>query len=229
MATLVTHDYSTTERRTRTVYLGSFSLDLDPAQIPSDAVVEPGSAEFGISLKVGAAAWGEPFRLGPIDFACIKRWLESHGTYVKRCAEEAAAHAEAEASQRISRAQLVAHLEADLRGRLEAQWRAEFDAALEHARQRPLDAVERVLEQACDDLRRRAEQLSASGYRLTKQRSANTDIAAARSPLDALQAQANRIRMNAFAAFERACKDAGVMVGAKRGSRSRGRSAIGSN
>lgn len=229
MATLVTHDYSASKKRTRTVYLGSFSLDLDPAQIPSDALVEPGSAAFGISLKVGAAAWGEPFRLGPIDFACIKRWLESHGTYVKRCAEEAAAQAEAEESQRISRARFLAHVEADLRGRLEAQWRTEFDAALEHARQRPLDAVEHVLEQACDDLRRRAEQLSASGHRLTKQRSANTDIAAARSPLDALQAQANRIRMKVFVAFESACKDAGVMVGAKRASRNRSRSAIGGN
>lgn len=222
-ATLVTHDYSTAEQRTQTVYLGGFSLDLDPDQIPVDGVVEPGSMAFGVSLKAGAVAWGEPFSLASTDLSRIRRWLEMYGTYRKRVEAEASARAHAEALSRAAHAELVADVEADLRGRLEAQWRAEFQAALERSQQRPLDAAEEALGQACNDLRRRAAELVAAGHRLTKLRSASTETSAASSPLDELQARANRIRLEAFAAFERACKEAGLMVGAKRGSRKRTR------
>lgn len=199
-ATLVTHHYDPSTRRTCTVYLGSVDISLDPER------VRQGLAEEQIHIKPAAMAWSVPFVVDAGVSAEIADWLERHGTFAQI---ELAAFIEKERQLEAERAarRLV---EAEVRRCIEADVRAELAAEMERERLPPVDAAIAAMKAASEALIGEAQRLRESGSRLTSIR-AQCLTSDSGTQLDALQAAANRLRLHEFAAFESACKKAGLM------------------
>lgn len=75
-ATMQTHVYDPATKRTKTKYVGSFSLTLVPSTLESLERVGPGEAAGGIRL-----AGSSSLELDRDDITRIRAWLEMHGTY----------------------------------------------------------------------------------------------------------------------------------------------------
>jgi hypothetical protein len=205
-ATLVTHMYNATTKRTATVYLGSFSCHVNPDEIPENADIRPGDCLHGIRLRTNS-----PFGLKTDDVSRIRVWLEQHGTYRRRVAEERARECQRAEERARERAQLMAELEEEVRKKLEAQKRGELEAASAASAGYALVQAVQAIELAAAELLREAHAAKEAGYRVSNLRSVNTEYLCAANPMDVLQMRANRIRKAAMAVFEEACKDAGVM------------------
>lgn len=190
----------TTTRRTRTVYLGSVDVRLDPER------VRQGLADEDIHIKPAAMARSMPFVADAGVHAEIADWLEVHGSFAQI---ELAALREKERlfeAERAARRQV----EAEVRGRIEADVRAELAAEMERQRLPPVDAAAAAVKAASEALIAEARQLREAGCRLTSIRAQGLTTDGG-TRLDVLQAAANRLRLHEFAAFESACKEAGLM------------------
>lgn len=198
-ATLVTHHYDNETRRTKTVYLGSVDIRLDPEQ------VRQGLAE-GIHIKPGARAWSVPF----VDDADVRTriadWLTRHGTFAQTELAALTAKERQLEADRVARRQL----EAEVRILIEADVRAELIAEMERQRLHPVDAAAAAVKAASEALIDEAHRLREAGCRLTSVRAQGLTSDGG-TQLDVLQAAANRLRLHEFAAFESACKKAGLM------------------
>lgn len=214
-ASLVTHRYDERSKRTATVYLGSFSVDLDPNDIPDDTTIAAGEARHGIRLRPTA-----PFALASDDVALIRDWLRAHGTHTRQVALMQLAAAQRAQRRQAERAKLVAEVEAEVRARVLAEQSAAIDDLRARTVGYDLLQAEEALERAAEALRREAADAAAAGHRLSSIRYQGTDPTRATSPLDVLQARANRIRRLAIVAFEQACKDAGLMTRKSRSKKS---------
>ncbi|MFG6458391.1 hypothetical protein [Roseateles sp. BYS96W] len=199
-ATLVTHQYDLMTQRTRTVYLGSVDIRLNPDRLRS------GLADEEVHIKPAAVACATPFVVDAGVRTEIADWLELHGTFAQT---ELAAQREKE---RRLEAELAARreVEAVVRSSIEADVRAELAAEMEQHRLHPVDAAVAAVKAAGEALIAEALQLRELGSRLTSIRAQGVN-AVGGTQLDALQAAANRLRLQEFAAFESACKKAGLM------------------
>lgn len=199
-ATLTTHHYDLETRRTQTIYLGSVDIRLDPER------VRQGLADEGIHIKPGAVASCIPFVADAGVRSEIADWLQVHGTYAQ--IELAALRAKERQLEAEHTARRL--VEAEVRKRIEADVRAELTAEMERQRMPPVDAAAAALKAASEALIAEARQLRGAGCRLTSVLAQGL-TADGGTQLDALQAAANRLRLQEFAAFESACKEAGLM------------------
>lgn len=216
--TLATHEYvretgpdGRSRGATKTVYLGSFSLDLNPDLLRCVEHISAGETAGGITLRPDTYAAGEPFTLDAEDLEQIREWLVAHGTYIKRREsleqyriEEARVRAE-------ERAALASQIEVELRARLTTEIRAAFEAELAAKRVNALDAAAEMLRQAGQVVVEEAGRLKAGGPRVSARRRAVADEEV-KSARQALLARTLRLRKEVFAEFEEACKQAGLMT-----------------
>ena len=208
--TLVTHVYDTVTKRTRTVYLGSLSIWLDPASIPANSRIPPGTALHGIRLSPTSGRG-----LEPEDLALVRNWLEAHGSHRRLEAREAERRRGEAERMTLERAKQRQELEQELRPMLELEVRKVVDAEYRAADLPPIEKAISALNLAGEYLVQQSANLRAQGHKVSNARRAASKIETTAGPLDQLQARANFLRAEAFRHFERACKDAGLM--AKRG------------
>ena len=213
--TLVTHRYEPaslnqgrTVGRTRTVYLGSFNLDLDPDGLLGVERIGPGQRVAGVALRANDCDEQMTFALGSSDASDIRKWLLQHGTFAKRKEVERKALEVAESAAVSDRERLVARLEVEIRQRLEQGWRDAYNAKLESVRNSALDTLAEALVSAGRHVILEAEMLRKSGRPLTRIRSPGPVL----SPLDALLARTLSIRNLGFEQFKNDCKTAGLMT-----------------
>lgn len=209
-AAIVGYEYDTKRQRTRTVYLGSVRIDGDP-DMPERAV----------RLRPGRTLDGHPVGLTTEHLEHVQSWLVRNGTYrhTKYLEEEAQRRRRLE--EEIEEQVRVARIEADLRARLEAQWRAEFQASIPKQTVDPLVAAVESVSRAGEFLKTEASRLRSEGMRLTRVRSTLLDTEKCKTALDQLQARANRLRISALESFAKDCKEAGLMAAQVRGSKRR--------
>jgi hypothetical protein len=69
-----------------------------------------------------------------------------------------------------------------------------------------------ALDRAAEYVMQLAAQLRVEGHEVSSIRRASMKVGTKASPLDLLQAQANRVRLEGFARFEAGCKSARVMA-----------------
>lgn len=206
-ATIVTHVYNHETRRTETVYLGSFSIALDPDALPNEGTIHPGERAYGISLSPGAR---RPFAAE--DLAIVRDWLELNGLHRREQLAEWARH-RAESDRRAAeREALRLELEAELRPKLEAEIREALQRERPMETPDPLEAAVAALDSAALHVVQRAGELRAAGHRLSGVRRTKTTPPSPATPLDALQTDANLIRTHAIKQFELGCKAAGIMA-----------------
>ena len=210
-AAIVGYEYDTKRQRTRTVYLGSVRIDGDP-DMPERAV----------RLRPGRTLDGHPVQLTTEHLEHVQRWLVRNGTYrhTKYLEEEAQRRRRLE--EEIEEQVRVARIEADLRARLEAQWRNEFEASLTEQTVDPLVRAVEAVSRAGEFLKTEAAHLRSEGVKLTRVRSTHLDTQKCKTALDQLQARANQVRLSAFGSFATDCKEAGLMAAQMRGSKRRG-------
>jgi len=189
-----------------TVYLGSFSGDLNPDDIPENVDIHPGECLYGIRLRTSA-----PFGLRAGDVSRIRAWLEQHGTYRQRVADERERERRQVEEQARERAELMAELEEQIRKKPETQKCEEVAPGPDDSTGYALVQAVQAIELAAAELLREARAAKEAGYRVSNLRSLSMEHSATANPLDVLQMRANRIRKAAMAMFEEACKDAGVM------------------
>lgn len=200
-ATLVTHHYNPGTGRTCTVYLGSVDVRCDPA------LVRQGAAGDAVHIKPGATAQSTPFVLDAETSNEIADWLQTHGIFEKLKREAETAQAQQLAAEQEARQAL----EDSVREQVEADVRAKLAAEIEQQRMPPVAAAIVAVNAACAALLTEARRLREAGCRLTRVRGQGSGSSGT-TELDELQAAANQLRLQAFAEFESACKEAGLMV-----------------
>ncbi len=201
------YPYDQASKRTHSKYAGSFSLHLDPAQIPEVGEVFPGEKRFGISLRPAA-----PHRLDGEDLECIRSWLRLHGTHERNAAAAREAEAAVVLARDAERARLVAETEQSVRATVVAELRAELESAAAAKVQGPLEALEVALVDAAREVVECAARLKKEGHVLGRQRDWRRADEGETSPLDQLWKRTSRIRLEVFAEFELACQTAGLMA-----------------
>jgi hypothetical protein len=213
--TIVAHQYDPASLvegrsvgRTRTIYLGSFSLGLDPDRLLGLERIGPGQCVEGVSLSANTCEKQTSFTLVSSDLSEIRSWLLEHGTFATRQAAERRALETAESAAVMERERFTAQLEVEIRLRLEQEWLDAFKVRLQEGRRAPLDALSELLASAGRHVISEAETLRSSGQRLTRIRSPGEVL----SPLDALLARTLSIRRLGFKQFEIDCKAAGLMT-----------------
>lgn len=198
--TLYCYPYNKATGKTMTRYVGSLRLDMDPDALPLETVLQPGERCCGLTVSARA-----PFALQRHHMETIRQWLNRHGTYRQhRHAQQARERQEREALKAVCREEVrqeLAQAQADAQRQARAQ-------TVGYA----LVEAEAALLQACDELLAEAQTAAAGGHALSHRRSLNTAIRPGMSPLDVLQARANRIRVDALARLEQVCQAAGLMV-----------------
>lgn len=110
---LVAYHYGEETKRTKTVYMGSFPMSLDPALLEAAPLLAPGQSWRGLRLSEKS-----PISLTPDEITVIRKWLEVHGSVaaLARLHDEMAAKAAAE--------------RADLRALLASEVRTELLASI---------------------------------------------------------------------------------------------------
>jgi len=106
---LVAYQYVEDTKRTKTVYMGSFPISLDPALLEAAPLLAPGQSWHGLRISQKS-----PITLNPDEISVIRRWLEFHGTVtaMARLQREEAAK---KASERANlRAVLTSEVKAEL-------------------------------------------------------------------------------------------------------------------
>jgi hypothetical protein len=212
---LITHRYLSKEaakaqslyRGTQTIYLGSFSIDLDPGRLGEVQVVCAGDASSGISLRPGVMVDGQPFELDAGDVNEIRDWLLQHGGHVRQQQRVAQLRAEREETLATLRQQLECEIRAELRQSLRTELLSELRPS---AAVPALQAAEEALQAAAVALVAEVERLRADGARVSPRR---TKSAVDRDPaVDTLRKATERLRRDAFSEFENACQTAGLMA-----------------
>jgi hypothetical protein len=201
-AIIATHEYCRERKRTRTVYLGSLSLDLDPSALANE------SADIGasVSIKAGAIAQGRPFVLDAEVRQRMADWLNQHGNHVKRVQAAERTRSEALAAAETARRLMAAELRVQIEDELRRELRFELDAQ----RPNPLDAARLALETACDAVVAEARAWRSAGYELSRMRGSVAGSSQS-NPLDELRMVSEHLRKTSFGQFEAACKEAGLM------------------
>lgn len=148
---LVAYQYVEETKRTKTVYMGSFPMSLDPALLEAAPLLAPGQTWHGLRLSQKS-----PISLTPDEITVIRRWLKVHGTVatLARLQEEMAAEAA------IERAELRAVLTSEVRIELLASIRVQDVVAL---RMKALAA--KVVRTWKEALRKKAPDLRQTGGR----------------------------------------------------------------
>lgn len=205
--TMVTHVYDPETRRTRTVYLGSFGIGLDPDVLPTDGCIPPGGRCHGVSLSAAASTG-----FGPDDMAAIRDWLVAHGSHHRELAARRL-WAQAEEDRRAREMEsLRRQVEAELRPQVEREVRELMVQEQRASELEPLEAAMAALDTAAEYVVSLAARLRAGGHEVSNARRASLKAAPGGNPLDILQARANRVRLKGFARFETGCKDARLMA-----------------
>lgn len=210
-AAIVGYEYDTARQRTRTVYLGSVRIDANP-----------NSPARAVRLRPDRELDGQPVELTPERLIQVSEWLEAHGTYRETQRKEELNRERVRKYHEQKEQEWIASIEAELRLRLEAQWRAEFEASMPTRTVDPLVAAVEAVSCAGEFLKAEAARLRSEGVRLTRVRSTHLDIQNCRTALDQLQARANQVRLSAFEYFAKDCKEAGLMAAQMRGAKRRG-------
>lgn len=195
------------ERGTRTIYLGCFSVDLDPAVLSDVEVVRAGDASSGITLRPSAAIDRQPFELNADDVTSIRDWLTQNGGHVRRERERAAAQAEREAAEEVQRLKI----EREVRLEVSESIRASVLEELMPSSAVPaIHAAIQALDRAARAVEIEAKILAAEGKKLAPRRTKSlaTDSSAVAQLFEATL----QLRRDAFTAFERSCQQAGLMV-----------------
>lgn len=199
------------ERGTQVLYLGSFSSHLDPGRLSGVERIVPGDATHGIKLKQGVVLNGQPFELHAADVDEIRHWLLANGSWAR---EEEARHQRA-AANALAQAEERVRLEAELRAELTTQLRpllqAELMLEMQASRGHPLVEAVKAVEAAGVAVREEAERLREAGLRLATRR--GRAGATMDAPVAALLEMTLALRVEAFASFEAACKEAKLMAG----------------
>lgn len=201
-AVIASHEYCRERKRTQTIYLGSLSLELDPAVLADE------SADLGgaVSIKAGAVAQGAPFVLDMGVRKQLMDWLRKHGNVAKREAEAKHARAVALAQAKARRRAI----ESELRSQIESEMRQTLQLELEARTVPPLRAAELALEAACEAVSAEAAAHRAAGHELSRMRG-NVAENSRLNPLDELRLVSEHLRKTCFERFEAACKQAGLM------------------
>lgn len=210
-ATLLAYPYNRETQRTRALYLGSFNVDLDPAQIPLDGSVAAGGSAYGIRLVSGREVDMRPFEICSAGLERIRGWLTSHGSFLPRQREKEAALAFAERERILAEQMLRRDIELRLRAEVERELRHKMDV---ESRSRPTSWLERAIEAVAEagrEVVREAGRLRESGVELTSVRPAVANGVGQRTELDRLQERANFLRLTCHEAFESSCKEAKLM------------------
>lgn len=148
---LVAYQYNEVNKRTKTVYAGSFPMSLDPAQLEGAPMLTPGASWHGLRLSEKS-----PISLTTDDITTIRMWLEVHGSV----AAQARQHEEMAARSASERAEMRAVLTSEVRVELLASIRVRELVAL---RMKALAAkVVRTLQEA---LRKKAPDHRQTGGR----------------------------------------------------------------
>lgn len=197
------HRYNPETGKTVTIYVGSFRVDLDPAEVPQTPLAA-GQRCAGISISPQA-----PFSLETEHLLDIQRWLIVHGSYLRD-------HAIKRSEKAKETAVLKAQLREEIRRELEHESAAAREVFETHTVGWALLEAEEALRRAIHHLPNEVAAAKAKGVRLRRIRSLNTQITDDMSALDVLQALVNRIRLTAISDFEQACKATGLMIGSKR-------------
>lgn len=211
-AAIVGYEYDTASQRTRTVYLGSIRIDANPDW-----------PERAVRLRPDRTLDGQTVELTHERLAQVSQWLEAHGTYRHNQRMEALARERVRKYQEQKEQERVAAIETELRSRLEAQWRAEFEASRLQQNADPLSAAVAAITLAGDFVKAEAERLRKQGVRLSRVRSTELDVEKCKTALDQLQARANHVRLRGLESFSADCKAAGVMAAQMRGSKRKNR------
>lgn len=215
--TLVTHRYldraeaarQGCERGTKTVYLGSFPVDLQPRRLDGVERIAPGDASCGVSVRPNVQLDGKPFELHREDVKQIRSWLETHGTWAKREAEHAKYRETLERQRAADRAQLEAQIRAELRETLRAEVTQEVRQEMEAQRGHAIEDAIGAVQAAGRAVREEAVALKAAGHRLVTRRGPRAPVEEA--PVHRLLQLTLALRRDAFAQFEDECKAAGLM------------------
>jgi len=201
-AAIATHEYCKERKRTRTIYLGTLSLDLDPAVLAND-FSDIGEA---INIKAGAIADGRPFVLDEEVRRQLVAWLEVHGNVARRANEEKRARAAALAQAKARRRAI----ESELRTQIENEIRQTLSVELDALKVSPLRAAELALDAACEAIAAEAAAHRAAGHELSRMRGSVGENLRP-NPLDELRLVSEHLRKACFERFETACKQAGLM------------------
>lgn len=210
-APIVGYEYDKVRQRTRTVYLGSVRIDANP-----------NSPARAVRLRPNPELDGQLVELTPERLIQVSEWLEAHGTYRHNQRMEELHQERVRKYQEQKEQERVAGIEAELRLRLESQWRAEFEASMPQQTVDPLVTAVEAVSRAGEFLKTEAARLRSEGVRLTRVRSTHLDTQKCKTALDQLQARANQVRLSAFGSFATDCKEAGLMAAQMRGSKRRG-------
>ncbi|MEJ5999733.1 hypothetical protein [Paucibacter soli] len=209
---LLCYPYDPKTQRTRATYLGSFSIDADPSQIPADGAIAAGGSAYGVRLVPYRQFEGGPFELSAPELQRIKGWLEDHGTFVPRQRADQAKRAAAEALAHQKQLTLERELEKSIRARVETEVRAEIAAAAQRSEGGWFDRLEVAFRDANTELVAEAARLRARGIELSALRRRGSELAVPANELDELQAMASTIRIDLHKQFEDACKRARLMT-----------------
>ena len=194
------------ERGTQTIYLGSFSMNLDPGRLAGVLRVIGGDASSGISLRPHVIVDGQTFELDAQDVNQIRDWLVEHGSYLRE--QQRLVQIQAEREKELIA--LRQRLEAEIRLELRESLRAELLSELKPSAAIPaLSAAVDALDTAAAAVTTEVDRLTAScAHRSTRRLNAAHDSDLG---IDALREATERLRRTAFREFEEACQDAGLM------------------
>lgn len=192
------------ERGTKDNYLGSFSQNLDPELLAEVTAVPPGSQLGGIKLRPGRMVDGEPFELHEQDVREIRHWLLQHGNHVRREQERMRLQAERDAAAAALRLQIEREVQLELRESTRAELLEEL---------RPSSAIPAIYA-AIEALAWAARAVEIEARTLGEPLATRRTKAMASAPSEAgqLLEATQRLRRDAFAAFESCCKKAGLMA-----------------
>jgi hypothetical protein len=215
--TLVTHRYldraeaakQGCERGTKTVYLGSFPVDLEPRRLDGVERIPPGDTLSGVSVRPNVQLDGKPFELQLEDVQQIRSWLLEHGSWARHQAD-LASYREKLAQQRAAdRALLEAQIRAELRETLRGEVMDEVRQELDAQRGHPIEDAVRAVQAAGQAVHEEATKLKADGHRMVTRRGPRARVEEA--PVHQLLQLTLALRKQAFAQFEDPCKAAGLM------------------
>lgn len=199
-AAVVGHEYDRVAKRRRAVYLGNVCIGGNPDH-----------PEQALRLLERKILNGQPVQAIAGNWEAVREWLARYGPYRRQ--QLALQKKEEEETRRVREEHERLQLEritAELRERLEAEWRAEFNVAQAKADE-PIQVATDAIAAAGDFARGRTEALRSAGVQLARIRSVQLETSEGASELDQLQVRANRLRLAQFGAFVAACQDAGLV------------------
>lgn len=186
------------------VYFGSFSRNLDPERLAGVTAVRVGDDAYGIRVLPGRMVDGHQFELNEQDVREIRDWLLKNGNHVRREHERERHQAECAAAAAALRLQIEREVQLELRESTRADLLEEL---------RPSSAIP-AIHAAIEALAWAARAVEIEARMLSEPVATRRTKAMASAPSEAgqLLEATQRLRRDAFAAFEASCQSAGLMA-----------------